>query len=1238
LLSIGKQLPNFHIHSADRFHELVTMLKALELVGFKSFANKTRFEFPEGITVVVGPNGSGKSNIVDAIKWVLGEQSAKSLRGQEMADVIFKGSGSGGRKAMNTAEATLVFDNSTGVLGVESIEVRVTRRVYRSGEGEYLINGQPSRLRDILDLFRGTGAGAHAYSLIEQGKVDVLLSASPRERRTIFEEAAGISRFKAKKVEAARRLERVEQNMLRLSDIVDEVESRLRGVKSQAGKARRYREYTERLQDLRTHVGNVEWQQLSVQIEEVKARHMALQDRSSATDAEAESLESRVLELEREAEVVSEELHNCETKIATRRERIATRELAVRHEFRRIRELNETLTRNRRQFATMSTRADDLISQFTETSVEFQQAEGMYLEASNGVRECERSWSNISDQLQRIREQSDALRGQQLEILNKNATLTKEHSAAESQTTALVESKKKSGQQLDRLNPLLQEQTEKVRSLREKEPELAEEADRLKNQVSQLRGQMSEQRGLRKSAREHQLKIQADCTSCGERVAVLEELEQRLEGLNSGVKHVLSTAQDAVSGPYSDVVGLVADLLQVNVEYAPLVEVALGDIAHYVVLNGESLLDEIRDGMHLPGRVGFILTDGPLLAPSLKRIQLGGQPGVLGRADQFVGPNPPLSGIVNHLLGNTWFVETLQNALELWQRSQGGVRFVTRGGELLDSDGTLVVGSQQSASGLISRRSELRALRVKLTELEHARQSADQEDLRLENVITDLEQRIRKLEEEHKDRARHLAEYRVGLQAAQERHELLHGQHQAIQVDFDTSSVNLQESNLRRRTLQEKLFQAEQQLEEVNLNLATASEQLEQSETDERAKSLEVTAAKVETAKCEQRLEGLQAAMKQFQRDREERDKALRDSQVQIVDVKKHYQQANIDALELNSELALLYLQKDALAHESVQLIARREQAGQGRSEASQKAQRARRQFQGLQDSLRQAELQMSQTSHERMVLEERLRDEYGIELSMLIQKPSASETLQRGEMNAEISELRRKINNIGAVNMQALDELEQLQSRFNLLTEQHRDLTAAKDSLEKIIRKINADSRRLFTETLEAIRGNFQTLFRKTFGGGRADIQLEEDVDILESGIEIVATPPGKNSLGLSLLSGGERALTAVTLLLAIFQYRPSPFCVLDEVDGPLDEANIERFTNVLKDFLHWTKFVVVTHSKKTMTAATTLYGVTMQESGISKRVAVQFDDVAEDGRIRQEVLDQPEETADVDDERGAA
>ena len=1214
------------------------MLKALELVGFKSFANKTRFEFPDGITVVVGPNGSGKSNIVDAIKWVLGEQSAKSLRGQEMTDVIFKGSASGGRKAMNTAEATLIFDNSTGVLGVEPVEVRVTRRVYRSGEGEYLINGQPSRLRDIRDLFRGTGAGANAYSLIEQGKVDVLLSASAHERRAIFEEAAGISRFKAKKVEAARRLERVEQNMLRLSDIVDEVESRLRGVKSQAGKARRYKEYTERLQDLRTRIGNVEWQRLSVQIEEIESRHMALQDRSRATDAEAESLESRVLELETEAEVISEKLRNCETRVATRRERIATRELAVRHEFRRMRELNETLIRSRRQFATMSTRAGDLNSQFTETSEQCQQAEGVHLEASKCLHECERSWSNVSDQLQRNREQTDVLRSQQLEFLNKNAALTKEHSAAESHMTALVESKEKIGQQLGRFNSLLQEQTEKMRGLQEQEPELAEEADRLKNQVSQLRAQMSEQRRLRKSAHEHQLKIQADCTSCGERVAVLEELEQRLEGLDSGVKHVLSTAQDAVSGPYSDVVGLVADLLQVNVEYAPLVEVALGDIAHYVVLSGESLLDQIRSGMQLPGRVGFILADGPLLAPSLKRIQLGGQSGVLGRADQFVGPDPPLSGIVNHLLGNTWFVETLQDAMELWQRSQGGVRFVTRGGELLDSDGTLVVGSQHGTSGLIFRRSELRSLRVKLTELNRARKSADQENLRLEKLITDLEQRICKLEEQHKDRAQHLAEYRVSLQAAQERHELLHDQHQAVQGDFDTSTADLQESNLRRRTLQEKLFRSEQLLEEVNLKLTSASEQLEQSETEQRAKSLEATAAKVEMAKCEQRLEGLRAAMKQFQRDREERGRALRDSQVQIVDVEKHYQQATIDALALNSELALLYLQKDELANESVQLIVRREQAGQGRSEASQKAQLARRQLRGLQDSLRQAELHMSQTSHERTVLEERLRDEYGIELSMLTQGPSASETRQRVEMDTEISELRRKINNIGAVNMQALDELEQLQSRFNLLSEQHRDLTAAKDSLEKIIRKINGDSRRLFTETLEAIRENFQTLFRKTFGGGRADIQLEEGVDILESGIEIVATPPGKNSLGLSLLSGGERALTAVTLLLAIFQYRPSPFCVLDEVDGPLDEANVERFTNVLKDFLNWTKFVVVTHSKKTMNSATTLYGVTMQESGISKRVAVRFDDVAEDGHIRQEVLDHSEETSDGADERGAA
>ena len=391
-------------------------------------------------------------------------------------------------------------------------------------------------------------------------------------------------------------------------------------------------------------------------------------------------------------------------------------------------------------------------------------------------------------------------------------------------------------------------------------------------------------------------------------------------------------------------------------------------------------------------------------------------------------------------------------------------------------------------------------------------------------------------------------------------------------------------------------------------------------------------------AKSEQSLESHRAALAQYERERADRDRTLRELRDQIAADQRRHLNANRHILAATADLAAIYLDKEVVVTEVSRFTDQRQHLAQQRGDMARQAQHLRQQVRNLEQKLHQTELEADRVRHERTNLEVRLREEYEIEISQQLDLPSDKDVQQRAEIDNEILELRRKINNIGAVNMHALSELEDLQSRHHSLGEQHDDLQAAKESLERIVRKINADSRRLFTETLDAIRSNFQSLFRKTFGGGRADIVLEDGVDILESGIDIVATPPGKNSLGLSLLSGGERALTAVTLLLAIFQYRPSPFCVLDEVDGPLDEANIERFTGVLKEFLNWTKFVVVTHSKKTMTSATTLYGVTMQESGVSKRVSVRFDDVAEDGSISQQATTTDDGSDDGGKERGAA
>jgi chromosome segregation protein len=414
------------------------MLKALELVGFKSFADKTRFEFPPGITVVVGPNGSGKSNIVDAIKWVLGEQSAKSLRGAEMADVIFKGAGSGGggRKPMNTAEATIVIDNSEGRLAIDAPEVHVSRRVYRSGEGEYLINRQPCRLKDIRDMFRGTGVGTDAYSLIEQGKVDRLLQASAKDRRAMFEEAAGISRFKAKKIEAQRRLERVDQNLLRLSDIVEEVESRLRNVRSQAAKARRYKEYSDRLQQLRTQVALTDWRHLTEKLEALENELQQLRDEAASLAAQAEAIEARSLELEVEINEAGEAIRQCESQFGRNRERIASHESTIEHERSRCHDLEEEESRHRQQLAAMSTRAGDLQQRLWEATDALEHAEADYREVTGRVADHERALSELTDRLNQLRAQNESRRNEYMTRMRAVATLGNQVSGHESQLAA----------------------------------------------------------------------------------------------------------------------------------------------------------------------------------------------------------------------------------------------------------------------------------------------------------------------------------------------------------------------------------------------------------------------------------------------------------------------------------------------------------------------------------------------------------------------------------------------------------------------------------------------------------------------------------------------------------------------------------------------------------------------------------------------------------------------------------
>jgi chromosome segregation protein len=1203
------------------------MLKALEILGFKSFADRTRFEFPPGITVVVGPNGSGKSNIVDAIKWVLGEQSVKSLRGREMTDVIFNGSG--GRKATNAAEITLTLDNSKHLLAIDTPEVYITRRVYRSGEGEYLLNRTPARLRDIRDLLSGTGMGSQAYSVIEQGKVDVLLQSSPRDRRVIFEEAAGISRFRVRKIEALRRLERVEQNLLRLSDIVDEVENRLRGVRNQAGKARRYKEYTDRLQELRTQVGLVDWRRLSERLGQFESELQSLTDVRDAAAAETERFEAQVLEIDVQANQINEGIRQAESQIAANRERIAAAESTIEHERSRGLDLEQEVARHRRQLVVMGTRAGDLQQQLQETTASLETAEENHRDIAKRLTEAERGLTEVMTSLDQLRGENEQRRADYMTQMRLSAALGNESSALESQVAASAAARQRCADRIGELDGTLIALQRELDEFRKRRATWTEQAEEQAQRLADAKDELVDSRQRFASQQDELSDLRQRHSGAAERAAVLEELVRRHEGLSAGVKEVLGHAANPSNAAFRTVCGLVADLFHVSVEAAPLVEIALGQIAQHVVATpGAELWNYLQtQASRLGGRVGFLWLD-ETAGREDDRADLEGQSGVLGRADRFVETDARFASLAGRLLGRTWFVEKLSHAVELSRTVGRGLSFVTLSGELLEPDGTLTVGPRSASSGLISRRSQLRALRTQLVESQAAIDATQAAVANLGELISAQQHEIDRQNAEYQQTVDSLAESRVAITASEERRSQLDHQRAVLESELKSAEDEHAAAMERLTVAQEKRKQLDSGLSEMESSLAQLGQQIDRLEARRVVTSRETTEIKVELAKSEERLRNLQARMRQFEESRQERHRAIDETRDHLAECIQRGEASQWNILRAESEIADLYLRKETFAVQTVAWINQRETLLQQRSALASDIQKINGRIRKAEEKVHAVELSASEVRHERDSLVERMREDYGIDLSSLDHEATGEEQHQRDEVQREIEELRQKINSLGNVNLEALDELQDLETRYKLLADQYQDLSTAKTSLEKIIDRINTDSRRLFSETLETVRGHFQTLFRDLFGGGHADIMLEENVDILESGIEIVARPPGKEPRSISLLSGGEKTMTCVALLLAIFRSRPSPFCVLDEVDAALDEANIDRFTKVIQGFLTWTQFIIVTHSKKTMTCANTIYGVTMQESGVSKQVSVRFEDVSEDGEILTERGRDDEET----------
>ncbi|MDO4628335.1 MAG: AAA family ATPase [Planctomycetia bacterium] len=1312
------------------------MLKSLDLYGFKSFADRNRFEFSAGLTVIVGPNGSGKSNVVDAIKWVLGEKSMKSLRGKESSDVIFSGSGT--RKAMNTAEVSLSFDNSDQRLNFDASEVVVTRRVFRSGDGgaesEYFLNRQPCKLKDIRDLLLGTGLGTHAYSIIEQGRVDSLLQSSPRERRILFEEAAGISRFKAKKIEAMNRLERIDQNLTQLSRIVDEVSKQLSRVQNQAQRATQFRELTARLEELRFQATVMDYTSAREKATSAEDKIAELLTEKTLLTAKLETADSEMQQFEKSNTHFNRKIQELTDKIAVNRHAIGASESVVTYQTRRATELDGEINSGRMRIAEMRRRLRFLQDSRNTRNEELLQAQNQYTEVSE----------NLTAAKQLLEEATctqDELRARKETHQTRSFDLMREISGAENAINSLKLQEESISQQLEqneaRVKSILAELGASQKNQEEMERQLAELEALLTRCEEDLAEAQSEQESAERlwdDAKSHLMELHRRHSAMLGRISTLEELQERHEGLSPGVRYLLTEARRHADGPFRNITGLVADLIQVDVNAAPLIEVALGEQAQYLVVEPNSgLLEALRQNSQgFPGRVGFVWMEDFLPPTEIygnsgfhgnnthgnniygnnvhgaaqnaensvfsRRVSTGRfahvlitnalekMPGVLGRADQFIQCPDVYLPLFKYLLGETWLVEDLTTAMDLSRQIYSGqlplplfpavdfsntenfttsadfasmtnsintadsastmdseakqertihafqstagffprVHFVTLGGERYSADGILCIGPHHASSNLISRRSELRTLGSQLTLLSDEISQADEDVQKTQQELSVQQQHADELEDVLTDTKQKLFDHRQGITAAQERQKQLtqrveefRENGRQIQNRLEALRVNLRKKEIEKGEL-------ETQATKVKTLMDDLDEEIVQSDALRSEKNRMVTECKVELAKSEERVESLRDTLRQLESDMGERNKIISEQQTQLNQNLKNFRESEWTILSNNARLSDIYMEQEGNAAKLAELRKERDSYHSHRSRLSDSSVLLRKQLQSLEEKVHVLELKKSTLDSDAENVVSRFCEDYDLKPEEFLRKIAELSEGEKPEnegvsrdVHKEIVQLRSKIQALGNINSEALNELDELQARYDLLDGHYQEILSAKEKLLKLIERVNEDSRKIFMKTFDRIGEYFFHIFRDLFGGGNAELQLSECEDPLDAGIEIIAQPPGKQRLNLSLMSGGEKTMTCVALLFALFKNHPSQFCILDEVDAALDEANTVRLTEILNQFRDQTQFIIISHSKKTMSVANTIYGVTMQDSGISKQVSVKFEEVTEDGEL---------------------
>ena len=1187
-------------------------LKRLEAFGFKSFADKTVFDFEQGFTCLVGPNGCGKSNIVDAIKWVLGEQSAKSLRGGEMMDVIFNGSAH--RKPLNYCEVMLVFDNADGVLPLAAPEVTVGRRLYRSGESEYLINKAVCRLRDVRELLWDTGIGTSSYSIIEQGRIGLLLEANNKERRVLFEEAAGIHKYKERKKIALRKLERVEQNLARLNDVMGEVERNLRSVTRQAVRARRAKELTDRLQHVRldvllhqTHASQSALREVEGELsgarDQVAALAEQLNEARCASQADEESL-SRL-----DAALVE-----TQGRLAESRTELATLDESLKAERRAIEGMRAESARARELAAEAGNRAAAVANEREKAELDLQRVREALAEREKTVEMLTEVLATDRREHEELSRRLDETRRQALDLLGRRTQIQQASSRTEAAVGGIDYRLRKARAQVTRAGEQLRLAQSEAECVRARLDEVQRRREALEAEQGNLRALQARTEDESETLTARAQELRGEMERHRSRIAVLEDLQQSGDGLSPGTRAVLTDLRnEGLDG--GDLHGLAADVLGVEPRLETAIEAALGaNIEALVVGRGETadrLIGRLSgDGL---GRALFLPLDR-LTDIAVAERPFGVElPGCLGRGSELVQFDPAHAPVAAALLGDVLVFETLEAARAARERlgRTGQWRMATLDGVLLEPYGAVAGGQfRKERLGLLGRRNEIARLNVLLDGLRLQLQALAERSAHLEN-------RAQRLARDDERIASDLAALAVtatemkGILAAVQREESRSNEERQLasdeigqlQAERDSFAARLGELAAELAQVEREEEQARSQVEALARSVEFRGDALAR-----RQATLEEVRREVSTLK--ERADGLerhgQALSAQFAERRDEADR-------------EHRRADSLDerCIAAEAECAEKDARRAGTAERIGLLDGEARHLGESKEQARQRFEAARTREKALGEQLEQARAQCGEI--ERREVELKLRLDQKIESARSeFQIDVLDELARRGgppelapDAVALVQELNDKLQRLGPVNMFALEEQRQLEERATFLKTQFEDLNSARASLRDVIARINRRSRKQFQDTFEAVRLHFQEIFRKLFGGGKADLVLEENEDILEAGIDILARPPGKEPRSIMQLSGGEKALTTIALLFAVFRSRPAPFCLLDEVDAPLDEANVDRFNLILREFMDRSQFLVITHNKKTMSYADTLYGVTMPEPGVSKRIAIKYAEI---------------------------